>query len=1071
PSASTDTTPPTSVITAPAAGATLPVGSPVTVTGTASDAGGTVATVEVSVDGGVTWKRAAGTTAWSFVFIPTALGPLTIRSRAIDDSINVEVPGPGVTITCGERAYPASIWHSSITPTVSSTNDANPIELGLKFRSLDDGFVTGVRFYKGAGNTGTHIGHLWDAFGNLLASVTFGAETASGWQQAMFPTPVAISKNTTYVISYFAPNGHYAGDRDYFATSGYEVWPLRALANGEDGPNGRFRYGSSGFPDTSFNSANYWVDVVFDIDDQRAPTVIDRNPAVGLDAVALDATPSARFSEAMSGSSIVMEMVGPGGPVTGATSYDSATRRARFTPDAPLDPLTTYTARVAQARDRSNQPIAAPVEWSFTTTGTADSYPLTFWDTSATPVLPSVSDTLAVELGVKFTADVSGFVKGVRFYKGANNAGGHVAHLWTLTGVVLGTAIFADESETGWQQANFATPIPLTAGQTYIASYFAPKGGYAVTGGGFASEGVDRGILHIPRSGASGGNGVFRYGSSGLPETSFNASNYWVDLVYVLPPDTTGPVVVDRSPAPDVVSVVTTGTVTATFDEAINQGTLSFTLAGPSGNVAATVSYTAGTRTATLTPSSPLAEATVYTATVSAADLKGNAMPASVSWSFTTVSPLGSTPASIWDSSVVPAQPAAADTGAIEVGVKFRADSDGHVTGIRFYKGPGNTGAHVGNLWKADGTNLGQVAFTSETASGWQQANFAVPIPVTAGRTYVASYWAPVGRYAVSAGLFSAAGVDRAPLHALRSGIDGENGVYKYGPTGFPTSAYNASWYGVDVVFVDLTGPSVVATSPAFAATGVATDAVVTATFGEPITTATLSVSLHDDTAGGNVAGSWAYDNASRTVTLTPASALAPAHQFTATVNGARDVAGNPMGGPTTWSFTTIASGLLSFWAPSTVPAVPAANDNGAIEVGTKFRVDVAGRVLGVRFYKGTGNTGTHVGNLWRSDGALLGSVTFSGETASGWQQANFATPVDVVPGTTYVVSYYAPVGRYAVNGGYFTTGVDNGVLHALASGVDGGNGVYAYATGGGFPTNSYNAGNYWVDVVYQEGP
>jgi hypothetical protein len=148
---------------------------------------------------------------------------------------------------------------------------------------------------------------------------------------------------------------------------------------------------------------------------------------------------------------------------------------------------------------------------------------------------------------------------------------------------------------------------------------------------------------------------------------------------------------------------------------------------------------------------------------------------------------------------------------------------------------------------------------------------------------------------------------------------------------------------------------------------------------------------------------------------------------------------------------------------------VTAANDTDAIEVGTKFRVDAPGRVTGVRFYKGTGNGGTHVGSVWRSDGALLGNVTFSGESATGWQQANFATPVDVVPGTTYIVSYYAPQGRYAVNGGYFATGVDNGVIHALASGVDGGNGVYRYGTGGGFPTGSFNAGNYWIDIVYQE--
>lgn len=103
---------------------------------------------------------------------------------------------------------------------------------------------------------------------------------------------------------------------------------------------------------------------------------------------------------------------------------------------------------------------------------------------------------------------------------------------------------------------------------------------------------------------------------------------------------------------------------------------------------------------------------------------------------------------------------------------------------------------------------------------------------------------------------------------------------------------------------------------------------------------------------------------------------------------------------------------------------------------------------------------------MWSSAGQLLGTVTFSGETAGGWQQATLATPVSVTAGTTYVVSYYAPNGRYAGDSGYFaTSGVDNAPLHALADGQGGPNGVYRY--GGGFPTDSWRSSNYWVDVVF----
>ncbi|HEV7537066.1 MAG TPA: DUF4082 domain-containing protein, partial [Acidimicrobiia bacterium] len=156
-----------------------------------------------------------------------------------------------------------------------------------------------------------------------------------------------------------------------------------------------------------------------------------------------------------------------------------------------------------------------------------------------------------------------------------------------------------------------------------------------------------------------------------------------------------------------------------------------------------------------------------------------------------------------------------------------------------------------------------------------------------------------------------------------------------------------------------------------------------------------------------------------------------------------------------------------SIWAASTVPAVASDADTGSVELGLKFRTDTAGSITGVRFYKGAANTGTHVGSLWNSAGTQLASVTFSGETASGWQQANFAAAVPVTAGQTYVVSYLAPAGRYAANNDYFTgQGVTNAPLQALASGVDGLNGVYRYGAGG-FPIDSYRDTNYWVDVVY----
>ena len=106
---------------------------------------------------------------------------------------------------------------------------------------------------------------------------------------------------------------------------------------------------------------------------------------------------------------------------------------------------------------------------------------------------------------------------------------------------------------------------------------------------------------------------------------------------------------------------------------------------------------------------------------------------------------------------------------------------------------------------------------------------------------------------------------------------------------------------------------------------------------------------------------------------------------------------------------------------------------------------------------------------LYSSGGALLAQATSSSETASGWQQVNFASPVAIASNTTYVAAFFSTSG-FAYDAGYFTsTGVDSAPLHALRTGVDGFNGVYAYGAAPQFPTNNAGGSNYWVDVVFAQ--
>src|SRR5207244_2919658 len=199
--------------------------------------------------------------------------------------------------------------------------------------------------------------------------------------------------------------------------------------------------------------------------------------------------------------------------------------------------------------------------------------------------------------------------------------------------------------------------------------------------------------------------------------------------------------------------------------------------------------------------------------------------------------------------------------------------------------------------------------------------------------TYIAAFFTTSG-YAYTVNQFTSSGVDNPPLHGLRSGVDGPNGVYMFGGTPqFPSNTYSGTNYWVDIAF----------------------------------------------SAGGSPP-------------------------------------------PPTPS---------SVWNSSTVPSIPWNND-APVTLGVKFRSDVSGSVSGIRFYKGAGNNGTHIGLLYSSTGTLLAQATFSGETASGWQQVNFASPVAIAANTTYIAAFFTTSGYPYPVTQRTSLRVDSAPLHAL---------------------------------------
>jgi hypothetical protein len=160
--------------------------------------------------------------------------------------------------TAGTVSCPCTLFASGAVPATVDSGDPSGVSLGVKFVPSVSGYVTGVRFYKAAANTGTHTGTLWSASGTQLATGTFTGESGSGWQTLQFASPVAVTGGSTYVASYFAPNGHYSDNQNFFAAS-YSNGPLSAPA----GANGVYLYGGAGFPTDSWNSSNYWIDPIF----------------------------------------------------------------------------------------------------------------------------------------------------------------------------------------------------------------------------------------------------------------------------------------------------------------------------------------------------------------------------------------------------------------------------------------------------------------------------------------------------------------------------------------------------------------------------------------------------------------------------------------------------------------------------------------------------------------------------------------------------------------------------------------------------------------------------------------
>ncbi len=317
--------------------------------------------------------------------------------------------------------------------------------------------------------------------------------------------------------------------------------------------------------------------------DTTAPAISAVNPANGTVGVNLNTSVSATFSEAMNSvtlTSATFELTTGGSPVLGSISYAGTT--ATFTPSANLAATTIYTAVIRSvAADVAGNILGSDYTWTFMT-GTA---------TDITP--PSVSSTNPVN-GATGTA-VNGSVSAT--FSEAMNAGTITGSTFTL---MQGATPVAGNVSYAGTTATFIPSANLAYSTTYTAS-------------------VTTGVMDLA------GNAL--------------AADYTWTFTTGPAPDITPPTVSITSPVDGATGVAVNTSVSATFSEAMNAGTITtatITLKQGATPVAGTVNY-AGT-TATFTPSASLAFNTVYTATVTTGvtDLAGNPLSSDYAWTFTT---------------------------------------------------------------------------------------------------------------------------------------------------------------------------------------------------------------------------------------------------------------------------------------------------------------------------------------------------------------------------------------------------------------------------------------------------
>jgi O-glycosyl hydrolase len=338
---------------------------------------------------------------------------------------------------------------------------------------------------------------------------------------------------------------------------------------------------------------------------------------------------------------------------------------------------------------------------------------------------------------------------------------------------------------------------------------------------------------------------------------------------------------------------------------------------------------------------------------------------------------------------------------------------------------------------------LGGTAEVRNPGNGWNSFPFASSLALTNGQYYWLAIWS-----------------DNASAKVYYSDTSGTQrwGQYNYGAWPDPITTSGGGNFNCCIFATGVAAPLTIGTTSL-------SNGVVNVAYSTALAASGGTLPYNWSIASGSLPSGLMLNAGDGVITGSPTGA--GAFNFTVQVSDAS----SPIQSATKPLSLAVASppSVVTIWPSTAVPGLVDGGPDNAAELGVKFQSDVAGTITGIRFYKAAANTGAHVGNLWTSTGTRLATAAFSGETASGWQQVLFAAPVAITSNTVYVASYHCTGGHYSADLNYFASkGAHNPPLQALTNGVSDGNGVYAYGTSSAFPSLTWNAVNYWVDVVFE---